>query len=86
MICEPLEKGIGEDIESGRISMKMSAKDRGKHFQEKYQWDLLATRSIWAFGPDEKGPNVLLDDTWATPGVRFQSNGRISIPVDHYSI
>jgi len=69
MICEPLEKGLGDDIENDRVTMKMSPKERGNYFQEKYQWDLLATRSIWAFGPDQRGPNVLLDDSWATPGV-----------------
>jgi len=63
MIAEPLESGIAEDIESGRVTMKMSAKERGKHFEGKYQWDLLASRSIWAFGPDENGPNILVDDT-----------------------
>ncbi|KAG9017656.1 hypothetical protein FRB90_000352 [Tulasnella sp. 427] len=63
MIAEPLERGIAEDIESGRISMKMTPKERGQIFQEKYQWDLLASRSIWAFGPDERGPNILVDDT-----------------------
>ncbi|KAF9072709.1 u5 small nuclear ribonucleoprotein component [Rhodocollybia butyracea] len=63
MIAEPMEKGLAEDIERGRINMRMTAKDRGKFLQEKYQWDLLASRSIWAFGPDENGPNVLLDDT-----------------------
>lgn len=63
MIAEPLESGIAEDIESGRVTMKMSAKERGKHFEGKYQWDLLASRSIWAFGPDDNGPNILVDDT-----------------------
>jgi len=63
MIAEPLERGIAEDIEHGRVSMKMAPKERGKFFQERYQWDLLASRSIWAFGPDERGPNILLDDT-----------------------
>jgi U5 small nuclear ribonucleoprotein component len=62
MIAEPLERGVAEDIERGRVTMRMSAKDRGKFFEEKYQWDLLASRSIWAFGPDENGPNILLDD------------------------
>ncbi|KAL5533739.1 hypothetical protein ACEPAG_199 [Sanghuangporus baumii] len=63
MIAEPLERGIAEDIETGRVTMRMSPKERGTFFQEKYQWDLLASRSIWAFGPDESGPNILLDDT-----------------------
>ncbi|KDQ63070.1 hypothetical protein JAAARDRAFT_65149 [Jaapia argillacea MUCL 33604] len=63
MIAEPLEKGIAEDIETGRVTMRMTAKERGTFFQEKHQWDLLASRSIWAFGPDDSGANVLLDDT-----------------------
>lgn len=63
MIAEPLERGIAEDIERGRVNMRMTAKERGGFFQEKYQWDLLASRSIWAFGPDENGANILLDDT-----------------------
>ncbi|KAG5594008.1 hypothetical protein H5410_035240 [Solanum commersonii] len=28
--------------------------------QTKYDWDLHAARSIWAFGPDKQGPNLLL--------------------------
>jgi 116 kDa U5 small nuclear ribonucleoprotein component len=63
MIAEPLERGIAEDIESGRVNMRMTVKERGKFFEEKYKWDLLASRSIWAFGPDDHGPNALLDDT-----------------------
>ena len=32
--------------------------------QSKYEWDRLATRSLWAFGPSPaNGPNVFLDDT-----------------------
>ncbi|KAH9056977.1 P-loop containing nucleoside triphosphate hydrolase protein [Lactarius vividus] len=63
MIAEPLERGIAEDIETGRVNMRMTVKDRGKFFEENYKWDLLASRSVWAFGPDEHGPNALLDDT-----------------------
>lgn len=63
MISEPLERGIAEDMETGRVTMRMTPKERGTFFQEKYQWDLLASRSIWAFGPDESGSNILLDDT-----------------------
>ncbi|KAG2155719.1 Calreticulin family-domain-containing protein [Suillus clintonianus] len=63
MIAEPLERGIAEDIERGRVTMRMTPKERGTFFQDKYQWDLLASRSIWAFGPDDSGPNILLDDT-----------------------
>lgn len=63
MIAEPLERGIAEDIETGRVNMRMTVKERGKFFEETYKWDLLASRSVWAFGPDDHGPNALLDDT-----------------------
>ena len=40
-----------------------SRKKLSEFFQTKYDWDLLAARSIWAFGPDSTGPNILVDDT-----------------------
>ncbi|KAH8088033.1 P-loop containing nucleoside triphosphate hydrolase protein [Filobasidium floriforme] len=64
MIAEPLERGLAEDLEGGKVTMKMTNKDRGKFFETKYQWDLLASRNIWAFGPDEQGPNILVNDTF----------------------
>jgi U5 small nuclear ribonucleoprotein component len=63
MVAEPLDQGIAEDIESGKVSIKSSNRVIGKFFEEKHGWDLLASRSIWAFGPDEMGPNILQDDT-----------------------
>jgi hypothetical protein len=63
MISEPLEQGIAADIEAGRVSMKMTNKERGKFFENKYEWDLLASRNIWAFGPEDNGPNILVNDT-----------------------
>ncbi|KZF26042.1 U5 small nuclear ribonucleo protein component [Xylona heveae TC161] len=63
MIAEPLDTGIAEDIEAGRVSIKDPIRKVGKFFEENYGWDLLASRSIWAFGPDEMGPNILQDDT-----------------------
>ncbi|KNC83913.1 hypothetical protein SARC_03848 [Sphaeroforma arctica JP610] len=63
MISEPLEKGIAEDIEAEAVKIDMTKKQIGDFFQKKYDWDLLAARSVWAFGPDVGGPNVLVDDT-----------------------
>lgn len=63
IIAEPLEKGIAEDIESGRLDIRMPPKELGRVLQEKFDWDLLASRSVWAFGPDDHGPNILVDDT-----------------------
>lgn len=63
MVAEPLDQGIAEDIESGKVSIKSPIRVVGKFFEENYGWDLLASRSIWAFGPDDMGPNILQDDT-----------------------
>ena len=63
MVAEPLDDGIAEDIESGKVSIKDPIRKVGQFFEENYDWDKLASRSIWAFGPDEMGPNILQDDT-----------------------
>ena len=74
-----MEKGLAEDIETNKVHIQMDKKSMGNffrfntslkgnifnkwYFREKYDWDLLAARSIWAFGPSQNGPNILLDDT-----------------------
>lgn len=63
MIAEPLEKGLAEDIENEVVHISWNRKRLGEFFQTKYDWDLLAARSIWAFGPENTGPNILVDDT-----------------------
>ena len=62
MIAEPLDKGLGEEIETGALRLDWPKKQVASHLQGKYDWDLLAARSIWAFGPTATGPNALLDD------------------------
>lgn len=62
MVAEPLDDGIAEDIEAG-VFLNRNPREIAKHFQENYDWDILAARSIWAFGPEETSPNVLVDDT-----------------------
>ncbi|KAH0556207.1 hypothetical protein GP486_005862 [Trichoglossum hirsutum] len=63
IVAEPLDPGIAEDIENSKVSIKDPIRKVGKFFEENYGWDLLASRSIWAFGPDDMGPNILQDDT-----------------------
>ena len=63
MVAEPLDDGIAEDIESGKVNIRDPIRKVGQFFEENYGWDKLASRSIWAFGPDEMGPNILQDDT-----------------------
>jgi len=63
LLAEPLDTGLAQDIASGAISLSWDKKTVGEFFKSKYDWDLLAARSVWAFGPESNGPNILLDDT-----------------------
>ncbi|KAF2198127.1 elongation factor 2 [Delitschia confertaspora ATCC 74209] len=63
MIAEPLDPGIAEDIEAGKVNIKDPVRKVGKFFEDNYGYDLLASRNIWAFGPDDMGPNILQNDT-----------------------
>mmetsp|Transcript_22656 Transcript_22656/g.57692 ORF Transcript_22656/g.57692 Transcript_22656/m.57692 type:complete len:994 (-) Transcript_22656:539-3520(-) len=65
MVAEPLDKGLAEDIERGVVAIDWPRKKLQDFFTTKYEWDLLAVRGLWAFGPDRQGPNALLDDSLA---------------------
>jgi len=66
VIAEPLDQGLAEDLERGSVSIDWPKKKIAGFFQDKYDWDVMAARSIWAFGPDTVGPNIFLDDTLAS--------------------
>ena len=74
MISEPLETNILQDIEAGMIPAPTahSSKEISSFFAstaQKYGWDLLAARSLWAFGPsEERGPNVFLNEYLPSQG------------------
>ncbi|KAJ2596564.1 hypothetical protein H4R99_004870 [Coemansia sp. RSA 1722] len=63
VIAEPLEQQVVNDIESGVIDPQWSARQTAQFFEANHGWDILAARSIWAFGPGTHGPNMLSDDT-----------------------
>ncbi|EME44195.1 hypothetical protein DOTSEDRAFT_71873 [Dothistroma septosporum NZE10] len=62
-VAEPLDDGIAQDIESGKVSIKEPVRKVGKFFEDNYGYDILASRNIWAFGPDDSSPNILQNDT-----------------------
>lgn len=76
MICEPLEKGIAQDIENSRVNIKWPQKKLGSFFVENYSWDILASRNVWAFGPDDTSPNVLVNDTLPSEVVNINTDGQ----------
>jgi U5 small nuclear ribonucleoprotein component len=63
MIAEPLDKGLSQDIENGKVNLSWPAKEIASYMEKNYEWDILSSRSIWAFGPDSQGPNLLMEYT-----------------------
>lgn len=63
MLAEPLDEGLANDIERKVVDIEWDKKKIGEFFKNNYEWDLLSARSIWAFGPDQDGPNILMDNT-----------------------
>lgn len=49
-----MESGLAEKIENGAVSIDWNRKMIGEFFEKNYHWDVLASRSIWAFGPDKQ--------------------------------
>lgn len=65
MIGRPLEEGLAEAIDDGKVTPRDDPKERTKFLSEKFGWDKDLTRKIWCFGPETMGPNLLLDATKA---------------------
>lgn len=63
-ISEPLDEGLAEQLEAGKVHMDWDKKKFARFFQTQYNWDLLSSRSVWAFGDSPtRGTNILMDDT-----------------------
>lgn len=65
--AEPLAEGFAEEVEEGKIGPKDDVKERAKYLNDNFGWDKEhAGAKLWNFGPDNAGPNCLVD---ATKGV-----------------
>lgn len=65
MTAEPLSMDLCMEIEENKIGPKVDIKLRTNILCERFDWDKNAALKIWFFGPDEKGPNVFVDQTSA---------------------
>lgn len=68
MKAQPMDDGIAEDIEAGKINPKDDFKIRARYLADTYGWDVTDARKIWCFGPETTGPNILCD---VTKGVQY---------------
>lgn len=62
-IAEPLDKGLANDIEKEKIDLTWAPSTVKNFFTQEYKWDILAAQSVWAFGPENFGPNAFINDT-----------------------
>ena len=63
--AEPLADDLTNLIEAGKIGPNNDLKERQKVLVDEFQWTKNDSQSIWAFGPENNGPNVLVDTTTA---------------------
>jgi len=65
MTAEPLNGDLADEIERGSIKANDDFKTRGRYIADTYGWDVGEARKIWCFGPDQIGPNLMVDVTKA---------------------
>ena len=69
-ISSPLHEDLPNLIESGEIYESQDVKVRGKRLNEEFGWEKEDTTKIWCFGPDNTGPNMVVD---GTKGVQYMN-------------
>ena len=76
MTAVNMPDGLAEDIDNGVVFSNQEFKARARHLAEKYDYDVGEARKIWCFGPEGKGPNVLID---ASKGVQYLNEIKDSV-------
>lgn len=61
--AEPLSDELVEEVETGKLGPKNEAKGIARILTDKFGWDIAEAKRVWVFGPDDKGPNILVDTT-----------------------
>lgn len=62
---QALGNALATEIEDEKICPKADVKQRNKRLVDEFNWDPDETKKIWFFGPDNQGPNILVDATKA---------------------
>lgn len=67
---EPLHEDLPELIENGEIGQTQDPKQRAKRLVDDFGWEKDDTQKIWCFGPENVGPNIVVD---VTKGVQYMN-------------
>lgn len=73
--AEPISGDLAAEIEAGRISLNMDKKEFNKIMVTDFNFDKNDVAKIWAFGPNDDGPNMIVD---VTQGCQFMNEIRDS--------
>ena len=65
VVAEPLNEKLVEEIDNGTIRAADDLKLTSRTLIDKYEWDQHDAKKLWVFGPDQMGPNFLVDQTKA---------------------
>ncbi|KAJ2506231.1 translation elongation factor 2, partial [Coemansia sp. RSA 2052] len=68
LTAEPIHADLTQLLEEGKITMGDDFKERARRLAEEFDWDVNDARKIWAFGPEPRGTNILVD---MTKGVQY---------------
>ncbi|PIA33949.1 hypothetical protein AQUCO_03900070v1 [Aquilegia coerulea] len=78
MQARPLEDGLAQAIDEGRIGPKDDLKVRSEILSEEFAWDMDLAKKIWCFGPETTGPNMVVD---MCKGVQYLNEIKDSVVV-----
>lgn len=59
----PMTEELCLDVEEGKAGADADPKVRARFLADTYEWDVTEARKIWCYGPDGRGPNVVVDVT-----------------------
>ena len=65
MVAEPMKEELTMEIEEGTIKSTDDSKVMARALIDRYDWDQHDARKVWCFGPENTGPNVVVDQTKA---------------------
>ncbi|KPI82612.1 elongation factor 2 (EF2-1) [Leptomonas seymouri] len=66
----PLTEELALAMEEGTAGPEADPKVRARFLADNFEWDVQEARKIWCYGPDNRGPNVVVD---VTKGVQNMS-------------
>lgn len=61
MEARPMEEGLAEAIDDGKIGPRDDPKNRLKILSDEFGWDKDIAKKVWCFGPETTGPNMVVD-------------------------